>query len=303
MADIDWTDLQIFMNAARAGSFNAAAETAPLNQSTISRRIVNLEGQLGIMLFNRTARGITLTPTGEAIIELVSEMEGKVREIEARASEEMGLTGVIRLWVSEGVGGYWLPPRMKEFHRRFPGITVDVQCSLQPPALGTSDVDVALSWHRPEHPDAVILSEGTMVLKPCASLDYLATHGIPRTLSDLLNHRLCDNTAFPKNGEWKTWVDLIKRAANVSFQTNSSLALSQAALNGVGISLQPIGLQIREPTLKMLDLEGYTPTLQFYLTSQRQSKDIPRIRALIDYIKSELFTTVAAGTAFTTNNL
>jgi DNA-binding transcriptional LysR family regulator len=186
------------MEAARAGSLNAAAKTAPMNQSTKSRRIVNLEGQLGVTLLNRTACGITLTPTVEAIIELVNEIAGKVRNIEARASEEMGLTGLIRLWVSEGVGGYWLPPRMKEIHRRFPGKTVDVQCSLQPPALGTSDVDVALSWHRPEHPDSVILSEGTMILKPCASLDYLVTHGTPRTLSGLLTHRLCDNTSLSK---------------------------------------------------------------------------------------------------------
>ena len=301
MSDIDWTDLQIFMRASRAGSLSAAAENAPWNQSTMSRRLTNLEQRLGIVLFSRTPRGITLTPTGEAVSELVNEIAQKVRAIETRASEEMGLTGTIKLWVSEGIGGYWLPPRMKEFHRRFPSITVDVQCSLRPPALGTSDVDIALSWHLPEHPDTVVLSEGTMTLKPTASLDYLETHGIPRTLSDLENHRLCENTDFPKTGDWKIWADIISQARNVCFQTNSSLALGEATLNGVGISLQPIDLESQEPTLRILDLDGYAPMLRFYLTCQVQAKDIPRIRALIEYIKSELFTRNPSGFAFTSS--
>jgi len=302
MADIDWADLQIFMKAARAGSYSSAAENAPWNQSTISRRIANLEGQLGVQLFSKSPRGITLTPTGEAIGELVSQIAQTVRAVEMRASEEMGLTGLVKLWVSEGIGGYWLPPRMKEFHRRFPGITVDVQCSLQPPSLGTNDVDIALSWHPPEHADAVILAEGSMVLKPCASIDYLETHGIPRTLSDLANHRLCENTESPQTGEWKMWADIVSQAPSVCFQTNSSLALGQAVLNGVGISLQPIELQSKEPSLRILDLDGYAPTLRFYLTCQMQAKGIPRIRALTDYIKSEFFTRNPAGFALKPNS-
>lgn len=299
MSDIDWADLQIFMKAAQAGSYNAAAENAPWNQSTMSRRIANLEGQLGITLFHKSPRGITLTPTGELIGDLVRQMAQKVRAIEMRASEQLGLSGIIKLWVTDGVGGYWLPPRMAEFHRRFPGITVDVHCSLQPPLVGTSDVDIALSWHKPEHPDTVILSEGAMVLMPCASFDYLEAYGTPRTLAELKNHRLCANTEFPKVGEWKLWADILDQAPNLCFQTNSPIALGAATLNGVGISLQPVDVQSKEPTLRMLDLDGYAPTLRFYLTCEMQAKDVPRIRALIDYIKSELFSQTSTWFAFT----
>jgi DNA-binding transcriptional LysR family regulator len=298
MTNIDWEDLRIFLTAARAASFSAAADNGPENQSTISRRMLNLEVQLGVTLFNRTSRGISLTSAGSSILNLVEDIAREVRAIEARASQEMDLSGVIRLWVSEGVGGYWLPPRMKDFHRRYPGITVDVQCTSDPAPLDGSEADIALSWHRPELPDAVVLSEGTMVLRPAASNDYLQEHGTPRKLQDLLGHRLCSNKAFPKDGDWKVWADLIQKSVNVSFLTNSSLALGQATLNGLGISLQPIGLQIQQPMLRFLDIDGYSTALRFWLSCHRRSKDIPRIRAFINYIKSELFSRNEAGQAF-----
>jgi DNA-binding transcriptional LysR family regulator len=98
------------------------------------------------------------------------------------------------------------------------------------------------------------------------------------------------------------WADIVSQAPSVCFQTNSSLALGQAVLNGVGISLQPIELQSKEPSLRILDLDGYAPTLRFYLTCQMQAKGIPRIRALTDYIKSEFFTRNPAGFALKPNS-
>lgn len=298
MASTDWDDLRIFLTVARERSFNAAAQKIPINQSTISRKIQNLEASLGIALFHRTARGIVITPAGEALVKMVSEMEGKVKLIEARAAEEMGLSGQIRLWVSEGIGGYWLPPRMKEFHRRYPSVTIEVLCSTEPPAIGTMEVDVALSWHEPTHPDAVILSDSRMILKPFASIEYLEIHGIPKKLEDLRHHRLCNHLLYPKDNEWETWTKIIEQNPNVSYTTNSSWALGEVTLNGTGISLQPVGVQNREPSLRMLDLDGYAPSLRFWLTCHKKIKDIPRIRAFINYVKSEVFTNPIAGTAF-----
>lgn len=298
MANIDWEDLRIFLTAARAASFSAAAENGPENQSTISRRMLNLEERLGVTLFNRTSRGISLTSAGGAILDLVDDMARKVRAIEARASEEMDLVGVIRLWVFEGVGGYWLPPRMKDFHRRYPGITIDVECTSDPAPLDGSEADIALSFHRPNLPDAVVFSEGTMTFRPAASIDYLREHAPPRKLEDLLSHRLCSNREFPKDGDWKVWADIVERSANVSYLTNSSLALGQATLNGLGISLQSIGNQLHQPTLTFLDVEGYSPALRFWLSCHKRSKDIPRIRAFINYVKSELFSRHEPGHAF-----
>jgi DNA-binding transcriptional LysR family regulator len=298
MAPLNWDNLRIFLTVARAHSFNAAAKKSPLNQSTISRHMLTLEKELGLLLFERTARGVFLTPVGEAIIELASEMESAVKLIEARAAEEMGLSGKIRLWVSDGIGAYWLPPRMKEFHRLHPNVTVEVLCSPEAPAIGERGVDIALSWHKPEHLDAVVLSENSMELRPCASVEYLKMYGTPRNFEDLKHHRLCDHLHYPKTGAWELWANVIENSKNVSYRTNSSWALGEATIHGFGISLQPIGVESRESNLKVLNIEGYVTHLNFWLTCHKKIKDIPRVRALINYIKSEVFMNPVAGTAF-----
>jgi DNA-binding transcriptional LysR family regulator len=298
MPKIDWNDLSIFLEAARAGSFSAAAENGPFNQSTVSRRILSLEAKLGTVLFHRSAQGIALTPVGEAILDLVSEMEDRAKTIEARAAEESEHKGKIRLWVTESVGAYWLPQRMKAFHIKFPEIVVEILCSPNPPAVGTGDVDIALSWHTPEHPDAVVLCQNEMTMKPFASVDYLSVHGIPKTLDELKMHRLCHHLHYPKIGEWKIWSDIVSQAPFVCLQTNSTLALGEAVLNGVGISMHSIGLQAQQPTLRFLDIEGYAPKLKFWLSCHKKMKDIPRVRALINYIKSEVLTDSSEDYAF-----
>jgi DNA-binding transcriptional LysR family regulator len=298
MFNTDWDELKLFLQVARAQSFSAAADNGSPSQSTMSRRIQNLERELGVELFHRTVQGIMLTPTAEAILQLVTEMESRVKLIEARAAQEKALSGNIRLAVSDGIGGYWLPPRMKEFHRRYPSITVEIICSPSMPEPGAKGTDIALSWHQPEDPDAVILSENKMILRPVASIEYLKTYGVPKSLDDLKHHRLCDHLHYPKNEEWKAWANIVEESKNVSYRTNSSWALGEATKNGVGISLQPIGVLNREPNLRLVELNGYSTSLRFWLSCHKKIKDIPRIRALIDYIKSEIFLRPVQGSAF-----
>jgi DNA-binding transcriptional LysR family regulator len=294
----DWDKLRLFLVVARARSFNAAAQRTDIDQSTISRRMISLERDLGLTLFNRSARGSFLTPVGEAISQLAVDIEAKVKHIDARAAEELGLSGKIRLWTSEGIGGYWLPPRMKEFHHRYPGVTIEVLSSAEAPTFGDGEVDVTFSWHEPKNQDAVILSKGMMTLKPCASKAYLMANGIPKTLDDLKHHKICNHLHYPHNGEWKIWSNLVGNHPQLSYTTNSSWALGEVTLNGIGISLQPVGVEAREPTLEILDLEGYAPKLEFWLSCPGKIKDVPRIRALIEYIKSEFFLNPMIGSVF-----
>jgi len=294
----DWDKLRLFLAVARAGSFNDAAQRTNIDQSTISRHMVALEKDLGLTLFNRSVRGSFLTPVGEAISQLVVDIESTVKHVDARVAEEMGLSGKIRLWASDGIGGYWLPPRMKEFHRRYPGITIEVMASPAAPPPAGEDVDIHFTWHEPKSREAVLLSHGKMTLKPCASIEYLKMHGTPKTLCDLQHHRLCNHLHYPYTGDWKVWSDLIGSHPQVTYTTNSSWALGEATISGIGISLQPVGVEAREPNLKILDLDGYAPKMEFWLSCPRKNKDVPRIRALIDYIKSEFFVNPVVGSAF-----
>lgn len=296
--DIDWDDVQLFLKVVRAGSFRAAAVGTPHTQPTFSRRVDQLERRLGARLFHRFARGVRLTPTGHAVLGFATEMERAARFIEVCASRETEMSGRVRLWVTDGIGGYWLPPRMAEFHKRYPAVTVDVLCSQQPPDITRMEADIVVSWHPPTHPDLVVLSENMMVLRPCASREYLEIYGVPNTLADLRRHRLCDHLHYPRDGEWKAWADIVQDHSGLCYRTNSSMTLGEVTIHGVGISLQPVGVLDREPNLVLLDLDGYAPTLTFWLVCHRDTKDIPRMRAIIEHLQSALFQSLRPGSAF-----
>lgn len=298
MPDTDWDTLRTFLHVARAHSFSGAAQITSSSPATISRRMSVLESDLGVTLFNRTPKGIVLTAAANTILEHISKMDDLARQVTAAAAQQMAVTGRIRISAPEGIGGYWLSSRMKEFHRLYPGVTVDVLCSLEPLDIGTMEADIFVSTHKPEHPDAVELSSGVMALKPFASVDYLEAHGTPKTTSDLSRHRICDHTNFPKHNEWEQWTNITAENPNVCYRTNSALALGEATKNGLGISLQPVGLQFREPKLRLIEIPGLSVTLKFWLSCHKVIKDVPRIRVLIDYIKSEIFFNPVPGSAF-----
>jgi len=295
---LDWTAIQIFLKVVRAGSFREAARGTPMTQPTISRRMHALEESLRVQLFHRFARGVRLTPAGDGILNAALEMERASRYLETIAAKETELSGSVRLWVTDGIGGYWLPPRMSDFHKCYPGITVDVLCSETVPSVDMMAADVVASWHVPTHPDLVVLSENTMILRPCASREYLQVFGIPQSIDDLRRHRICDHLHYPRVGEWRVWADIVNSCPNICYRTNSSMALGEATIHGVGISLQPIGVFEREPGLVPLDLEGLSPTMTFWLTCHKEMKDIPRVRSLVDYLRSSLFRPTPPGAPF-----
>lgn len=295
---LNWDDVQLFLRVVRAGSFCAAAVEAPLTQPTISRRIHALEERLGVRLFRRQVQGARLTPAGDAILTSALEMERSARLLEASAARETELSGRVRLWATDGIGGYWLPPRLAEFHKRYPAVTVDILCSQEPPKVDALEADIVVHWREPKHPDLVMLSSNKMTFCPCAAKSYLDIHGVPQTLSDLTRHRLCDHLHYPRDGEWKIWADLVDNSPSVCYRTNSSMTLGLTTIQGVGISLQPVGIVDREANLALLELDGYFPSITFWLVCHRETKDIPRMRALIDHLQTVLFRSQSLGSPF-----
>jgi len=288
MALSNWDDLRVFFRVAKARSFSAAAINGPMNQSTISRRIINLEQELGVSLFHRTARGIILTDAGRSLVDLVFNLEKNILSVEAKASEAMGLSGTIRVSVAEVAAVYFLLPRITKFNVSYPNIKIEMNCFQERADCNSRDADIWISWRRPVDPDAVILAETAVKLGAFASSDYVARHGNPASFSELKSHRICQHAAYPSDGEWHPWAESINQYSNVSFFTNSSWALGQATVNGVGISLQPIGADSRQPALQAISLEGYEPKLSFWLFCHMKVKDIPRVRAFIEYLKLEM---------------
>lgn len=288
----DWTLVRFFLEVARAGSFAGARAALGASQPTIGRRIEDFEAEVNTKVFIRTSQGVTLTPAGRRLFLLAERVEALIRSVNVEATGEGALSGLVRCTVTDGIGGYWLPLMLEKFHETHPHVTVEVNVcnSGEVPNLSRREADVTVVYRPPTDPDVCILAEDVAIGMPMASRTYLERFGQPRNLEELLAHRFCAHDLhFAEVGPWARLASLLKRHHQIVYKSNSSLAVCQAVRRGLGISYMPIGVMDREPDLVFFDLEGYAPEMPFWLVCHRDVKDIPSVRAMVNYIKDALF--------------
>ncbi|MFN3076938.1 MAG: LysR family transcriptional regulator [Alphaproteobacteria bacterium] len=288
----DWELLRILLETARAGGMRKASETLGLTQPTIGKKLDRLEEQVGGKLFYRTKAGMTLTPVGENLYRMAQEMEQlaqRVPTIHNHATEEV--SGRLRLAVTDGMGGYWLPQRLRRFHRDHPHVTLDVQCvdAGVEVDLSKREADITVMYHYPTA-DVVVLQKSTMTLAPFCTRTFIQEWGQPKDIEDVLNFPVCAHYMhYRKEGGMKVWAEMLERHTMVVYRTSSSMVLGNVAKMGIGVSLQPIGVLDREDDVVMLNLNGFHSYLPFFLVCHKDVKDVPSVRTMLQYLQSNLF--------------
>ncbi len=127
---IDLHRLDIFMRVADEGSFSGAAAQLGMTQSAVSQHMRGLERALGVALFVRGRRGVTLTPEGETLIRYARQVFALIGEAEsALAGTSAGPGGTLRLGATPGAGLYLLPDWLQSFSARTPGVSIAIQTS------------------------------------------------------------------------------------------------------------------------------------------------------------------------------
>ena len=124
---MDWDKLKIFHAVAEAGSFTNATVNLNLSQSAISRQIQSLEDDLKVKLFERHARGLTLTENGEYLYKTAHEVISKLKEVETSLGDQKDKpSGKITITTVRSFGTHWLTPRIQEFMKLNPDIEVEL---------------------------------------------------------------------------------------------------------------------------------------------------------------------------------
>ena len=126
----DWDAARIFLEVVRCGSFRSAAERLGLSINVVRRRIDDFERQIGATLFTRDVHGTRLTDEGSLVVSAVERMEAASFDL-LRASNSVtnSVSGEVRVAITEGLGTFWLAPRLVEFQQSFPNILVDLHCA------------------------------------------------------------------------------------------------------------------------------------------------------------------------------
>lgn len=282
----DWDAARVFLEVVRCGSFRSAAERLGLSINVVRRRIDDFERQTGATLFTRDVHGARLTEDGASMVSAVERMEAASFEL-LRASDGVAnaLSGEIRVAVTEGLGTFWLAPRLVEFQQSFPNILVDLYCAMRSADVSRHEADVAIHLSRPSALDVKMVRLGRMHMNFFASQKYLETREAPRSLEEMRRHRLVlqvADEAAAKEAFESVFPGYAQRDLLV-MKTNVSSANYWAVANGAGIGVFPTYALALGGKLVPLDVDlrwSFDIWLSYHATSGR----IPRVRQMIDWL-------------------
>src|ERR1700693_3228661 len=161
----DWDAARVFLEVVRCGSFRSAAERLELSINVIRRRIDDFERQIGATLFTRDVHGTHLTDEGALVVSAVERMEvASFDLLRAGNSLTNSLSGEVRVAVTEGLGTFWLAPRLVEFQQVYPNVLVDLQCAMRSADVSRHEADVAVHLTRPSTLDVKLVRLGRLHL-------------------------------------------------------------------------------------------------------------------------------------------
>ncbi len=251
----------------------------------LSNDIHAVEQSLGVLIFHRTSDGVVLTPEGRAIVEHATKIEDTLAEIQ-RLGRSIGTQaeGEVMLAVTEGLGMFWISPRLAAFREAHPSLTISLQPSMALADMRRFEIDLALQVVPPVQPEMIRTRLGTLHMVLSASPTYLAERGTPATMDELAEHHFVFHSS-PQSSDRH----LIERSLGSSLDRDrfivlrNSTAHYMAIEHGEGIGFLPTyGFAIGAP-VKPLNLP-IRYSLDIWLCFHEQSRSIKRVSAAIDWL-------------------
>ncbi len=238
------TGLIAFARAASLGSYTAAARTLGISPSAVSKSVQRLEARLGLSLFTRTTRSLTLTPEGrdlhERALRLLREAEAIEQAAVAARSEP---AGTLKVTAPLPIGVHLLAPALPRFRARHPKLAVDLRLGDRFADLIAEGIDVAIRVG--DLADSRLVSRRLAPHRLCAfaSPDYLARRGTPAHPGELAGHD-CVNFRFQSTGQTLRWpfrigAKVVDITPDAGLVTDFSDAVAAILVAGGGIGISP----------------------------------------------------------------
>src|ERR1700744_4375581 len=229
-------DVRTFLAVASVGSLSAAARQLDVAPMQVSRRIAALEEDLGVRLFHRTTRSLTLTAEGEAFVPFASAMVDAESGARAELSPSQGkASGVLRLTAPSGFGQSIVLPMLPRLLEANPELRIDLDLSDRQVDIVGQGLDLALRVAPLEDSELVARKIGPNPRLVCAAPAYLEKRGRPSTVADLDDHACIRLSAVRR---WPLVVDgaLIRKSVDGLVTTASVEAARTAAVQGLGLA-------------------------------------------------------------------
>ncbi|MFV1984255.1 MAG: LysR family transcriptional regulator [Thiohalomonadales bacterium] len=290
----DLSVMPVFAAVIEQGSFSKAAEKLEITKSAVSKRITGLEKQLGVKLLHRSTRKLSLTEAGQRYFEHALQALNAAQQAEYAATEMQKVPqGTIRISSPMSFGRLHLAPIIPLFLKQYPQINIHMDMNDQLIDVIAEGFDLVL--RASDLADSSLRARKLAPLHSvlCASPDYLAEYGTPKTPLELIHHNcilytyhtVVNEWVFIKNGEQQT----IRISGN--FQINNGEALRESLIQNLGIGRLAsfvTGDDIKARRLVPILTDYKMPHKTLYAVFPEKQYMPEKIRVFIDFIMQHL---------------
>ena len=286
----DWSLIRSFLCVLDQGSLLGAARVLQMSQPTVGRHVAELEIQLGVVLFERTGRGLVPTTLALQLAVAARGMEaGALQLTRTLSGAQTQTSGTVRITASVPVAAFLMPAVLAQLRLALPEIQVELVSSNQVSNLLRREADIAVRMVRPEQATLVARKLGDVGLGAYAHRSYLARRGAPNTAAHLLQHDLIGSDTDPSilQGFQAMGFPVMRDA--FALRTDDFVVQWQAVRAGLGVGFCTDYMARTDPdVLRVLPGLLNIPPLPMWLAVHREIRTSHRIRAVFDFLGEAL---------------
>lgn len=278
-----WDDLQYFLAVARTGQLARAANALGVDATTVGRRVKRLEGALETTLFERNREGQILTEAGLRLLHQAEAIEKVATGIDSTHDDQQGVSGRIRVSVSEGFGTWFISRHLGGFADAHPRISIDLAANSGFLDPSRREADVAILLARPRRGPLITRKLTDYNLCLYGAADYLDRCPPIQSAADLRHHRLIGYIPDLLYAPELRYLDEITQGLEPRLRSSSINAQTQLAVSGAGIAVLPRFIGDCEPALRPL-LPEITIQRSFWIVTHQDTRHLPRIRRFVEWV-------------------
>ncbi|MCJ8322945.1 MAG: LysR family transcriptional regulator [Rhizobiales bacterium] len=285
----DWNHARAFLVTAEEGSLSAAARLLGVAQPTLGRQVSALEAQLGVVLFERVGRGLTLTPTGQDLLSSVRDMGDAATQMSLKSTGRSdSIQGTVLIAASEVYAAFSLPAIIAKLRILQPDIHIEVITSNSSSDLLRREADIAIRNFRPTEPDLIAKKIKDIPARLYATPEYIKKLGKLNSPDDLTEAEFIgiDHEGTLMHGLNKSGFKLTDN--NFPIIAENWLVMWEFVKNGLGIGILDSNFGDLEPKVARV-LPNLKPlTASVWLVAHRELNSSARIRIVYDLLAQEL---------------
>ncbi|MDK1387836.1 LysR family transcriptional regulator [Sinorhizobium sp. 8-89] len=291
---VDLTGISVFLAVAEARNFRAAAEHLGITRSAVSQTIRRLEDRLGVALFQRTTRSVSLTEAGEQLYQRVAPAIAEVGSaLDATADRDTAPSGLLRLAVSSIAERFISGPLLASFANAYPAVQIDVTVTDEEFDIVAEGYDAGVRLGEVIDQDMIAIPvSGEQRQTAVAAPSYIERFGRPSHPSELAQHRCIGWRPAPQTAPYRWEFSENGRefdvAVNPQITTNDMWLMIRTACAGGGITFgmeDTFSPYVLSGQLVPLLQEYCPPFAGFFLYFPNRRNLAPKLRALIEHVR------------------